>query len=451
MPEEFDQEVAVSILNALLEERTVERAKALHNYIIAASTSLEAPVSCVRPNFPVDVEPFSLRGQVRHAFAAHADKIVEWCEGIVNQVLPPQPVTGKELAALFMKQLCVPVEWFAAAYDVFVGRVLDDLLAVRSSRPFPVAELPAESELTAAADHISNLLEHTGPDEHGTDVLWSRNGIYLRLRGLAEAAVAAEAETFAQPPWLQVHFLQCDVAGAMSPAACSKIAASFQRLIPSVLRTVDICGPRSLLHADLVKHKLSSLPLIYRQFSRDHVLLIRQCLDSAVCLPTKKEDTFGRRIGNAVRLMADADDQVSPAVALALRITALEALIGSSQTELSRTLADGVATLLEPDASRRADAARFTKDLYDVRSKVLHGCPPDDNLNNKNINARKLVAAVTIALLDQRQYHHRLGTFKGKSGDDFVAELQQLKFRPGQPNGVRCIEEVREMWPVPPL
>jgi hypothetical protein len=58
---------------------------------------------------------------------------------------------------------------------------------------------------------------------------------------------------------------------------------------------------------------------------------------------------------------------------ISLYVTALEALVSSSSTEVTHQVAERVACLLEPPWKGRVDAYRKMKQAYSYRSKVVHG------------------------------------------------------------------------------
>ncbi|HEV2295773.1 MAG TPA: hypothetical protein VGR35_18135 [Tepidisphaeraceae bacterium] len=114
-------------------------------------------------------------------------------------------------------------------------------------------------------------------------------------------------------------------------------------------------------------------------------------------LETSHRDTFQRRIGNAVRLLAEADNQRSDPIGLSLCVTAIDALLGRKGTEMAKTLADFVAGLLEPEVNFRRQAADWVADLYDKRSRVLHGDRLDASAELRR-DARKLAASALFGV-----------------------------------------------------
>ncbi len=145
--------------------------------------------------------------------------------------------------------------------------------------------------------------------------------------------------------------------------------------------------------------------------------------------PTKK-DSIGRRLRNAIRLMVEADNQSHNAIGLALSVTAIEAMLcrrGPNVTEMFR---QNMAALLEPDPNYRDAAERWSNQLYDLRSGILHGSEID--CPQESVRHAKVAAgAVLRGMLERRTAMKRLG------GDDedvkgFFAELQSGRSTPGQ-------------------
>lgn len=157
-----------------------------------------------------------------------------------------------------------------------------------------------------------------------------------------------------------------------------------------------------------------------------------------------KKDTFEKRIRNAVVLLAESDTQSNSAIRLALCVTALEALLGKRGSDISRTLQENIATLLEPDPDQKLDAERFVKKLYDHRSQVLHG-ESVDNRNDKTVFEGRLLAAAALrAFVERIQYARRSGEGV-ETPEQLLSDLKSRKYKPGHPTGV-LESPVRVLW-----
>ena len=186
--------------------------------------------------------------------------------------------------------------------------------------------------------------------------------------------------------------------------------------------------------------------------SADHVLDLESfkkyqvfgisCVELAI-LNTSNKDTFQRRIANAVRLLAEADNQRSDPIGLSLCITAIDALLGRKGPEMTQALADFVAGLLEPEVTLRRQAAECVRDLYDNRSRVLHGDRLEGNSKLRK-NARQLAASVLYGVWSYQDIFERFYD-KAPKPDDFFGELRKDFVKPGLPVGVLELP-VRALW-----
>ena len=114
---------------------------------------------------------------------------------------------------------------------------------------------------------------------------------------------------------------------------------------------------------------------------------------------------IGPRLKNAVVLLAEADAQSLPAIALSLSFSAIEALVCKETTGIVDQLSRNVATLLEPNSLGRPDAIRFIKTMYNQRSKALHGESVEAEENDAE-KVRRLAAAVLHAVVEWQGYQN---------------------------------------------
>jgi len=160
---------------------------------------------------------------------------------------------------------------------------------------------------------------------------------------------------------------------------------------------------------------------------------IPDCLNAYFSHPSKK-DSMSRRLATAIRLLTQADMQADNGVGLALSIAAVDAMLCGKGGDLTTIFAENVGTLLEPDPRLRADAVRWCKRLYRLRSDVLHG----NVLNSHPADlyaARLLGAAVLKAMIERRSFILRAdGT--AETPADLLMELADDKYTPGQTTGV---------------
>ncbi len=146
-------------------------------------------------------------------------------------------------------------------------------------------------------------------------------------------------------------------------------------------------------------------------------------------VPAKK-DSIARRVKNAIRLIAESDNQRHNPIGLALSVTAIEALLCRKGDNLSQMFGENMAALLEPHPVHRLEAERWSKRLYDLRSGILHGS--DLDCSPRDIRQAKLAAGMVLrAMLERRAAIKRVGG-NDENPDEFLAELRSGKYRPGQ-------------------
>ncbi len=146
---------------------------------------------------------------------------------------------------------------------------------------------------------------------------------------------------------------------------------------------------------------------------------------------------------NALLLAIEAWKLDHSGIALATVVSAIEALLAKKGQDISKTLAENVATLLEPDSISRPNAVKFFRDIYDARSRVMHG----DDISTKDdllYQAKLLLAGVMKALIQRATFMRRMG-HSMENPDALLKELGDKKFGPGQPAGV-SVSEIRHLW-----
>lgn len=148
-----------------------------------------------------------------------------------------------------------------------------------------------------------------------------------------------------------------------------------------------------------------------------------------------------RKMGNAVRLLVQADDQEDKGIGLSLCFSAIEAIVCEERRSITKQLSTNVPALLQPERTKRETAQKRLKKLYKIRCSVLHGGaidkPPRDT-------ARLLAAAVLAAAVEWNAFHHRVGNTSARK--TFLEELHDTASgRPmiGVPEEFsRCLESL---------
>jgi len=146
----------------------------------------------------------------------------------------------------------------------------------------------------------------------------------------------------------------------------------------------------------------------------------RECISGYVG-GAKKKGLMERRIANAVRMLMQADSQGNYAVALALCFTAIEAIVCGGNQNISDTLARNAATALEPDRAQRKQAVDAIKNLYDIRSKAVHGEMVEED-EHAWLQTRRLAAGILAAAAQWSAYQRRMGD--RLEHHEFVAHLK---------------------------
>jgi len=106
-------------------------------------------------------------------------------------------------------------------------------------------------------------------------------------------------------------------------------------------------------------------------------------------------------------------------------------------------VADFVAALLEPQVGLRRLAADFIEDLYDKRSRVLHGEQLEGDSKLRS-DARQLAASILFGVWSYQDFFQRWYESTPKP-DEFFSRLREGFVMPGLPHGVLELP-VRKLW-----
>jgi len=338
---------------------------------------------------------------------------------------------------------CPELEYidFDNLYTIFISQLNLHILSNRCSEPFPICRIPDNRKEFVHGmmfGYKVALAKLKGEDldlndqEEGEDTLWCKNGVSVRLlgRGYFRTSYARK-----------ISYLYADVAGHMSNLACEQLQSEMQRLLISVIRSMSLLEP-----VDGEKNEsgcTNELPLVNNEtLLQSKKVLIHKCIDAYYIEPTKK-DSFDRRIHNAVHLLVESDAQSNDGVGLALSVAAMEALLGEKGGDIAEKLAGNVAFLLETELSKRNNAIKFAKNLYNLRSRTLHGEKVEGE-NQTYMKARHLAAAVLAAIISRRDFLIR-GGFNSETPQQLLEGLREMRFDPGQLIGIDE-SNVRELW-----
>jgi len=380
---------------------------------------------------------------------------------VFKELMQPHLVTPDDLCNLFYELFgselygVGPTPEFDDVYWAFLCALKNQVLTCRCSAPFPVAEIPPDSispEYLQGLLDMAKMLSKEGESDPGKPPTKSINGKQTedqteQEQGNAEVSSSKKQEV-EQPLWerngirlvvvgrrhpvgVGTEHLYAKVEGRMSSTVLHSLELELARLVSSILKSAGFLAdekePESVV--------------------REHARFIRTCLDAYYTTARSTRDTFERRIRNAVSLLAESDGQANHAVGLALSVAAMEALLGERRTNdvLSARLATNVAVLLEPELSARGRAESFVKDIYDKRSRALHGEQIEGDKTIRD-NARRMVAAVLLAVISRRDFMIR-GGFDPETPDGLLRELRGAQYQGGPTVGVeRAAYNVRDLW-----
>lgn len=407
-------------------------------------------------------ETFGKAGNIERAFD----------EYIIQKMTRPHRLTLQELVDAFFdltkpgERHYINFEQFSSddcsnLYAIFVNYVKNHILSYRHSNPFPICAITSDAEseryirgMMAGYQIAMSKVEGKPFESQNSDEkfvederpLWDKNSISLRLLRGTEVIDA-------RPAGKELYHILGLIEGNTSALACRNLQAEMSRILPTAIRSTDLLQTTGFGNGKIIdnigqgsflisQREIEGLPWGDGCLLENAKPLIKQYLDAYYSEPTKKE-SIDRRIRNAVCLLIESDNQPNNAVGLALSIAAIEALIGEKGPEVTGKLADNVAALLEPDTSQRYNATEFVKDLYDTRSRALHGELVETE-SKARIDARHLAAAVLSGVISRRDFLRRSG-YEPETPQDLLKDLRESRFTTGQPMGVPEFN-VRELW-----
>lgn len=364
----------------------------------------------------------------------------------------PPVVTPEELLAAFSVYLDANDSrfWgdgFDELYAGFLDHVRLRLLVNRSSPPLELCQFDERGtekteearrrpELPGDAAELPPEAEPPGQDPVLMTMMtiWSKNGLLLKGTGIQET-IDLGAGTYLAPIMLG------RLTGCMSEGALSAISDELIPAVRAILRSVAVLrAPEGWSF----RFDASRLPVLRLSELLDYRAFI--VASASLIYPAfgKKDKTMGPRFSNAIRLLVQADQQTSPAVAIALFVAAIEALLGKKGPDIGSSLAGSIAVLLEPEAARRNDASKFVKELYDMRSRTLHGEQIDAGASWRE-RARTLAAACLYGLWFRNDFKARLDE-DVDNPDALLEELKGLIFVGKPPDGVPEVPAARRLW-----
>lgn len=300
---------------------------------------------------------------------------------VIGHLEQPRPLTTEDLCAQFYRIVIVNRRTvyaleFDEAYELFAADIENYHLVPRTSRPFAICELPKYEE------------------EEPSDVLWSSDGITVRLSGVGLASLDDELKGYGRR-----YLLYATVEGVMSESAMARLSADVGHAARSIIWSSALLCPEPAVswgYVDQIGMSMPTTDVIQKQRK-----FIASCMDGLFPSPSRK-DSIDKRIHNAVRLLMEADRQRSKIVGLSLCFAALEALVCGDRANIVGHLSENIATLLERRTEIRQRAIEVIKGLYDVRSRLLHGDSVAE-VDKEQKDARLLASCVLKAVLDYQK------------------------------------------------
>jgi Apea-like HEPN len=433
---------------------------------------------------------FSCKGQwgasVRMAMDEGGDVLGEFFRAVEESMSPPRIITSTELYRAFEVYIREGIGFiggdFKEVYEHFLDHVEHRMLAPRNSNDFEVCRLETPNSSLSNADfrriyqmgRAQGRAEILGtepgmakesPSDHGVRpqeenslneiVLWSGNRIHLAchfihyepMRWDCKAQTAIDSAS---------GVLNARFEGRISPDGMRLLAEELLPVLRSVFRSaIAVSGSSNL---DAYRQGYTgwpdwsgvTLPEVWNfKQLRQYLPFVRGCCETLFEAHAKKKrpkDTMDKRIANAVRLLCESDGQSNAAISLSLSVTALEALLGRNGPEISTTLANNIAVLLESRLDYRSFAVKFVKELYDQRSRVLHGETFDGEENGKG-QSRRLAAGVLFGVWNRRDFLSKM-QLDVQSPEELLKELQEHTYMSGLPDGALDVPEIRSLWEI---
>jgi hypothetical protein len=255
------------------------------------------------------------------------------------------------------------------------------------------------------------------------------NSFWPLVQGTVLESVCEDCETIWRSKhgfWLtlnseNVFSLKSTVWGKFSDRALQSVSSVMSRLLPSASITLH------LIHSDPCKRDdfhFVPFEVDFDQVANDIAAKERGFFSALLSHyfhpPAKKMSSIEQRLRNAVHLLVEADAQSNQSISLSLSFAAVEALVCKNTSGIVDELSRNVAALLQPKAMDRPAVIKAIKDLYDIRSKVLHGEQLKGDENTR-WQVRILASAVLKGVTDWFEHVRRIGGEPKR--EEFLEEL----------------------------
>jgi hypothetical protein len=351
--------------------------------------------------------------------AAMRGRLMQGDSPLISDVLMvvdrPAVVTLEDLIRAAVDHLSVWDEEMDAAFVRF-GRSLLSRLKLVPSRPVAVA--------------VCDTLRDAGKQK---SVLWKNEITTIALCGSGPAGAEPGHEPTDELDQRVVLYARVNMFGS------SRAVASVHDEAMSLLRSILVTS--SLWHVNARPYETGGgLPDVWEDDLWVDLPAICKCLE-VYFAKVKKGDSIESRLRNAMLLLTEADRQTHFAIAVSLCFSAMEAMLGKGNTDISVSLSRNIAALLEPPNAKRTAAMKVVKDLYNVRSKVLHGASLDHDPKTRQ-RCRWLASAVFGAVLERYRFMEKRD---GETPDEFFNVLENAQMNGQQVEGVSS-SMACELW-----
>ena len=402
----------------------------------------------------------------------HIEKIDEAFDKYVfSEMRTPLTIYPDEILSEFSRLMCpgdigcpeYEAMDFDNLYTAFVTSISLNVMSFRVSGSFPICIVSDNQEdsllkgISAGLEGMEEvrriLIEELAKDDSAIPVLWQHTDLKICLAGKVPQGRRSDKRSQ----------LSAYVIGRMSRKTLASMQSSLPEVLQTAIRSLSLLysKEKSKVNAhgfipydgEKLHGYVHGLPVIREAVLHENKDTIRAFLDfyfdqMAKTRKRKKEKgrkdkSFERRIRNAVLLLIESDTQRNDAIGLALSMSAIEALLGEKRSDISERLSTNVAVLLEPDLEKRQAATEFVKDMYDKRSRALHGEQLDGE-SSYRLKARHLASAILCAIISGLNLLRRSGC-KPQNPDGLLQNLRKSRFTKGQPFGVEEFN-VREYW-----
>jgi hypothetical protein len=330
-------------------------------------------------------------------------------EEVMAKLDRPPIVAVEDLLSAFMEHLVVREDEYDGAYGRFVRGIVARIRMV-ASRPIPIAT--SSQKLPEAVQN---------------KILWQNSIASVALVGSGPAGAERELGTSDPADRSIVLYARANVFGT------ARAASSLEEEVGPLLRSLLFSFAQLTLATDQPPMK-AGLPCVSEKDFIQHLARVHECLE-VFFGKVGKADSIDGRLRNAALLLTEADRQKHFAIAVSLCFSAMEAMLSPGSGDITANLSRNIATMLEPPDANRTGAMKVVKDLYNVRSKVLHGASLD--FDPKTITScRFLAAAVLLAFVERRAYALRAGNGKPEEPGTLFDVIQSAQMNGKKVEGV---------------